>query len=72
MYPIYLYRVPLKTKDNISKHKLIDNWSNKNIDVMSLIYEINNEKDQSKIFYLRHKLFNALINLNKIIKEYYA
>jgi len=65
-----LHRVPLKTKDNIFEHKLIDEWLNKDKDVMFLIEKINKEKDESKIIDLNDKLLSALIELNRIIKEY--
>jgi hypothetical protein len=70
LYPLYLHRVPLKTKDNIFEHKLIDEWLNKDKDVMFLIEKINKEKDESKIIDLNDKLLSALIELNRIIKEY--
>jgi len=65
-----LHRVPLKTKDNIFEHKLIDEWLNKDKDVMFLIEKINKEKDESRIIDLNDKLLSALIELNRIIKEY--
>jgi len=65
-----LHRVPFKTKDNIFEHKLIDEWLNKDKDVMFLIEKIKEEKDESKIIDLNDKLLSALIELNRIIKEY--
>jgi len=37
---------------------------------MFLIEKINKEKDESKIIDLNDKLLSALIELNRIIKEY--
>ena len=70
LYTLYLHRVPFKTKDNIFEHKLIDEWLNKDKDVMFLIEKIKEEKDESKIIDLNDKLLSALIELNRIIKEY--
>jgi len=70
LYRIYLEKIPFKTKDNRSKHKLIDDWSKKNEEIVLLMDKLENEKDQSKISDLNNQLLHDLKILIKIIEEY--